>query len=234
MVKFLTQLHKYVQVGKWQPLGGRKKQAAKILGMQSETQALLKAISMANDLAQSEALSRFLMPDEPLMVTTASTGCLIASVINVLRLDEWKQFSDPLNSVMSVEMLSRYCKDNNICVLQRVKNQGVKNCTAAIDFLMMRYDEVVNSKDICGLELYILFNSNTCHCVSIDLERSIVYDSASESMQPYVFNEEVLCLLGFTRANTHLEVRRMINVGRKFSTQINAYAKSKRKMSASY
>ena len=229
MVQFLSYLQKYVQVGKWQPLGGRKQKARNNIGMQLETQTLVKAIATANDLAQSEALSKFVMPDEPLMVTTDSTGCLIASVINVLRLNEWKQFSDALNSVMSVEMLSRYCNDNNICVLQRLKK-----CTGAIDFLMMRYDEVVPSKDIRESELYILFDSNICHCVSIDLKRSILYDSASESRQPYVFNEEVLCLLGFSRANSNLQLRKMINVGKKFGTQVNDYGNNKRKLSASH
>jgi hypothetical protein len=215
MVKFLSHMRNYIAVGKWQSLGGKKKQRPRNIALQTSTQQILKTIATENDRACSEALSKYEKPDEPLMITTVTTGCLIASVINALRLNSWEQFSDALDSIMSVEMLARYCNDKFICVLERIKERPI-----AVDYLMRRCVEieVTTGTNLRESELYILFDSNICHCISIDLKRKVVYDSASDNKQPYMFSEEVLSLLGFTRTNAHLELRKMINIGRQFNT----------------
>jgi hypothetical protein len=116
---------------------------------------------------------------------------------------------------MSMEMLSRYCQEKVLCRLKEIKESPV-------DYLVTRCAEVeVNAdENMNELELYILFDSNICHCISIDLRRKIIYDSASDNVYPYFFNAEVLCLLGFTSNYSYLQLRRLTNVGREYSKQV--------------
>ena len=222
MVSFLKYIRNYVAVGKWMTLGGRKKRKVINIATQGTTQRRLKALVAANNKAQNDKLSTFVQQEYPLIVKTDATGCLIASVINVLRLNSWDQFSDALDSIMSMEMLSRYCQEKVLCRLKEIKESPV-------DYLVTRCAEVeVNAdENMNELELYILFDSNICHCISIDLRRKIIYDSASDNVYPYFFNAEVLCLLGFTSNDSYLQLRRLTNVGREYSKQVKKNHKRK-------
>jgi hypothetical protein len=211
MVLYLSHLCRYVAVGKWQSVGGRRllKPTA---STQSSIQDFLKNAIIAEEEKKIDSLKKFIVFSAPLIVTSESTGCLISAVINALRINSSEQFHEALQSVMSMEMLSQYCNTNHICNLQRCQCEF-----GAVDFLVSKFVELCANISGNDLQLYILYDPiGSCHGVSVDLRKQLVYDSASDVMHPYHFCEEVLALLGFTRSNLSLELRKLDQINRKY------------------
>jgi hypothetical protein len=165
-------------------------------------------------------LKKFVVLSAPLMVTSESTGCLISAVINALQINSSEQFHQALQSVMSMEMLSQYCNTNRICTLQKCQCEF-----GAVDYLVSRFVELcANISPKNDSELYILYDPNgSCHGVSVDLRKQLVYDSTSDVMHPYHFSEEVLALLNFTRSNSSLELRKLTRINRKYKGSVVEY-----------
>jgi len=212
MVRFLSYLCRYVAVGKWQSVGGRKS-VKRIASTQCTIQDFLKNDIIAEEEKKIVMLKKFVVPSAPLMVTSESTGCLISAVINALRINSSEQFHEALHSVMSMEMISQYCHENRICTLQRCKCEF-----GAVDYLVSKFVELCsNMSPENDLELYILYDPiGSCHGVSVDLRKQLVYDSTSDVMHPYHFCEEVLALLDFTRSNSSLELRKLTQINRQY------------------